>query len=83
MCVCGSFIGLAEVQQATLATVAPGIAEALIATAIGLAAAIPAVIAYNRFSSAAESLGSSYENFADEFTSILHRKVHVREGGAV
>jgi biopolymer transport protein TolQ len=78
-----SFIGLAEVQQATLATVAPGIAEALIATAIGLAAAIPAVIAYNRFSSTAESLSSSYENFADEFTSILHRKVHVREGGAV
>ena len=77
-----SFIGLAEVQQATLATVAPGIAEALIATAIGLAAASPAVIAYNRFSSTAESLGSSYENFADEFTSILHRKVHVREGGA-
>jgi biopolymer transport protein TolQ len=78
-----SFIGLAEVQQATLATVAPGISQALIATAIGLAAAIPAVIAYNRFSSTAESLGSSYENFADEFTSILHRKVHVREGGAV
>lgn len=77
-----SFIGLAEVQQATLATVAPGIAEALIATAIGLAAAIPAVIAYNRFSTSAESLGASYENFADEFTSILHRKVHVREGGA-
>ncbi len=78
-----SFIGLAEVQQATLATVAPGIAEALIATAIGLAAAIPAVIAYNRFSASSESLGASYENFADEFTSILHRKVHVKEGGAV
>lgn len=77
-----SFIGLADVQQATLATVAPGIAEALIATAIGLAAAIPAVIAYNRFSAATESLGASYENFADEFTSILHRKVHVKEGGA-
>ncbi len=77
-----SFIGLAEVQQATLAAVAPGIAEALIATAIGLAAAIPAVIAYNRFSTSAESLASSYENFSDEFISILHRKVHVREGGA-
>ncbi|MBJ7538189.1 protein TolQ [Marinomonas transparens] len=76
-----SFIGLAEVQQATLATVAPGIAEALIATAIGLAAAIPAVIAYNRFSTSAESLGSSYENFADEFSSVLHRKVHVQGGG--
>lgn len=77
-----SFIGLSEVQQATLATVAPGIAEALIATAIGLAAAIPAVIAYNRFSSVSESLSSSYETFSDEFSSVLHRKVHVREGGA-
>ncbi|MFT2111340.1 protein TolQ [Marinomonas sp. 2405UD68-3] len=76
-----SFIGLAEVQQATLATVAPGIAEALIATAIGLAAAIPAVISYNRFASLSDSLSSSYENFSDEFASILHRKVHVREGG--
>lgn len=75
-----SFIGLAEVQQATLATVAPGIAEALIATAIGLAAAIPAVISYNRFSTTSDSLAAGYENFADEFTSILHRKVHVREG---
>ena len=75
-----AFIGLAEVQQATLATVAPGIAEALIATAIGLAAAIPAVVAYNRFSSTADSLASSYENFANEFSSVLYRKVHVREG---
>ncbi|TDO96913.1 protein TolQ [Marinomonas balearica] len=75
-----SFIGLAEVQQATLATVAPGIAEALIATAIGLAAAIPAVIAYNRFSAGADNLASSYENFSDEFSSILHRKVHSSEG---
>lgn len=75
-----SFIGLSEVQQATLATVAPGIAEALIATAIGLAAAIPAVVAYNRFSANAESLASSYENFANEFSSVLHRKVHVKEG---
>lgn len=75
-----AFIGLAEVQQATLATVAPGIAEALIATAIGLAAAIPAVIAYNRFSTLSESLASSYENFANEFSTVLHRKVHVREG---
>lgn len=76
-----SFIGLADVQQATLATVAPGIAEALIATAIGLAAAIPAVVAYNRFSTVAENLTAGYENFSDEFTSILHRKVHVKEGG--
>lgn len=76
-----SFIGLADVQQATLATVAPGIAEALIATAIGLFAAIPAVVAYNRFSTSAESLAAGYENFSDEFSSILHRKLHVREGG--
>ncbi|RDL45873.1 protein TolQ [Marinomonas piezotolerans] len=75
-----SFMGLAEVQQATLATVAPGIAEALIATAIGLAAAIPAVVAYNRFSANAESLASSYDNFADEFSSVLHRKVHASDG---
>ena len=61
--------------------VAPGIAEALIATAIGSVAAIPAVIAYNRFSTVADSLASGYENFSDEFTSILHRKVHVKEGG--
>ncbi|ADZ91220.1 protein TolQ [Marinomonas mediterranea] len=77
-----SFIGLAQVQQATIATVAPGIAEALIATAIGLAAAIPAVIAYNRFSAGADNLASSYENFSDEFSSILHRKVHSREGAS-
>lgn len=76
-----SFIGLAEVQQATLATVAPGIAEALIATAIGLFAAIPAVISYNRFSATSDALVISYETFADEFSSILHRKVHGRDGG--
>ncbi|MBM6549968.1 protein TolQ [Marinomonas ostreistagni] len=75
-----AFIGLSEVQQATLATVAPGIAEALIATAIGLAAAIPAVVAYNRFSTKAENLASHYENFANEFSSVLHRKVHSNEG---
>jgi len=71
-----SFLGLAQEQQATLATVAPGISEALIATAMGLFAAIPAVIAYNRFSSSSDSLYSSYETFTDEFTSILHRNVH-------
>ncbi len=71
-----SFLGLAEMQQATLATVAPGIAEALIATAIGLFAAIPAVVAYNRFSTASDSLYRAYETFADEFSSILHRNVH-------
>lgn len=71
-----SFRGLATAQQATLATVAPGIAEALIATAIGLFAAIPAVIAYNRFSARAETLIGRYYTFADEFSSILHRRVH-------
>ena len=65
-----------QVQQATLATVAPGIAEALIATAIGLFAAIPAVVAYNRFSAQAETLIARYYTFADEFQAILHRKVH-------
>lgn len=74
-----SFRGLAQVQQATLATVAPGISEALIATAMGLFAAIPAVIAYNRFSATSESLLKNYETFADEFSSILHRRVHSSE----
>ncbi|MCL5041584.1 MAG: protein TolQ [Gammaproteobacteria bacterium] len=74
-----SFRGLATTQQATLAAVAPGIAEALIATAIGLFAAIPAVIAYNRFSSRSEMLLSRYETFADEFSSILHRRVHASD----
>ena len=74
-----SFRGLAQVQQATLATVAPGIAEALIATAIGLFAAIPAVVAYNRFSSRGEMLIARYYTFADEFQAILHRKVHTSE----
>src|SRR5690606_10571047 len=71
-----SFRGLANVQQATLATVAPGIAEALIATAMGLFAAIPAVLAYNRYSAQADRLYSNYETFAEEFSSILHRRVH-------
>ena len=71
-----SFRGLAMVQQATLATVAPGISEALIATAMGLFAAIPAVIAYNRYAAMVESINSSYETFAEEFSSILHRQVH-------
>lgn len=71
-----SFLGLAQEQQATLATVAPGISEALIATAMGLFAAIPAVVAYNRFSATADSLYASYETFVEEFSSILHRNVH-------
>ncbi|SHF59033.1 biopolymer transport protein TolQ [Microbulbifer donghaiensis] len=71
-----SFRGLATMHQATIATVAPGISEALVATAMGLFAAIPAVMAYNRYSAKAEWLLSSYETFAEEFSSILHRKVH-------
>ncbi len=71
-----SFRGLANVQQATLAVVAPGISEALIATAIGLFAAIPAVMAYNRFSTSSEKLYNHYETFAEEFSGILHRQAH-------
>ena len=71
-----AFRGLANVQQATLAVVAPGISEALIATAMGLFAAIPAVIAYNRFSSEADQLANKYDTFAEEFSSILHRQAH-------
>lgn len=73
-----SFIGLAKVQQATLAVVAPGIAEALIATAMGLFAAIPAVLAYNRYASTSDTLLTRYETFADEFSGILHRETHSR-----
>ncbi|WP_417566887.1 protein TolQ [Marinobacter sp.] len=77
-----SFRGLAQVQQATLATVAPGISEALIATAMGLFAAIPAVIAYNRFAAISDVLLKNYDTFADEFSSILHRRVHQTDKGA-
>ncbi|WP_018275919.1 protein TolQ [Teredinibacter turnerae] len=73
-----SFRGLANVHQATLATVAPGISEALVATAMGLFAAIPAVLAYNRFSANAEQLTGKYQTFAEEFSSILHRQVHAK-----
>lgn len=71
-----SFRGLANVQQATLAVVAPGISEALVATAMGLFAAIPAVLAYNRYSALADNILSNYQTFAEEFSSILHRQVH-------
>jgi len=71
-----SFRSLGNAQQATLASVAPGIAEALIATAMGLFAAIPAVIAYNRFSNDVERLEGRYEAFAEEFSTILQRQVH-------
>lgn len=69
-----AFRGLSNVAQATLTQVAPGIAEALVATAIGLFAAIPAVIAYNRFASAVDRLSVRYESFMEEFTNILQRK---------
>jgi biopolymer transport protein TolQ len=69
-----AFRGLANMAQATLAHVAPGIAEALISTAIGLFAAIPAVIAYNRFASSVDRLAVRYESFIEEFTNILQRK---------
>lgn len=69
-----SFRGLANVQQATLAAVAPGIAEALVATAIGLFAAIPAVVAFNRFSHDIDRLAIRFESFIEEFSNILHRQ---------
>ena len=71
-----AFSALGGVQQATLSMVAPGISEALVATAMGLFAAIPAVIAYNRFTAQTESLLHHYENFQDEFISIVHRQLH-------
>lgn len=70
-----SFRGLANVQQATLAAVAPGIAEALIATAIGLFAAIPAVVAFNRYSHDIDRLAIRFESFIEEFSNILQRQV--------
>jgi biopolymer transport protein TolQ len=71
-----AFRSLANVQQATLAQVAPGIAEALIATAIGLFAAIPAVVAYNRFSHDIDRLAIRFESFMEEFSNILQRQTH-------
>ncbi len=71
-----SFRSLGVAQQATIASVAPGIAEALIATAMGLFAAIPAVIAYNRFSNHVERLISRYETFTEEFISIVNRQTY-------
>ena len=70
-----SFRGLAGSSQATLSAVAPGISEALIATAIGLFAAIPALIAYNKFISDSDRLISSFEGFKEEFSSVLHRDI--------
>ena len=71
-----SFIGLSQVEQATLNTVAPGIAEALIATAIGLFAAIPAVVAYNQLSKRAGALSTRYYHFGNEFITRLQRVMH-------
>jgi biopolymer transport protein TolQ len=71
-----SFHQLANVNQATIAMVAPGISEALIATAMGLFAAIPAVIGYNRFSNQVDRLEVRYDNFKEEFSSILQRQAH-------
>ena len=71
-----SFRALGAMNQATLASVAPGIAEALIATAIGLFAAIPAVIAYNRYANDADRLASRFDIFVEEFSTILQRQAH-------
>jgi len=71
-----SFMALGAVRQATISSVAPGIAEALIATAMGLFAAIPAVIAYNRYSNDVERIISRYDIFVEEFSTILQRQVH-------
>ncbi|MEX0900545.1 MAG: protein TolQ [Gammaproteobacteria bacterium] len=73
-----AFRALGDVQHATLAMVAPGIAEALIATAMGLFAAIPAVIAYNRYANQVERLETRWDTFADEFSSILQRHAHAQ-----
>lgn len=71
-----SFRALGNVKQATLSLVAPGIAEALIATAMGLFAAIPAVVAYNRYANDVERLNNRYQDFLDEFTTLLQRQAH-------
>lgn len=76
-----AFTGLANLQQVTLATVAPGIAEALVATAIGLFAAIPAVLAYNRFSRDIDRIATQMESFVEEFSNILARNVTPAEQG--
>ncbi len=71
-----SFISLASQTQVTLQVIAPDIAEALIATAMGLFVAIPAVVVYNRYSAIVDNVTSSYVTFTDEFSSILHRQIH-------
>lgn len=73
-----SFRSLSTLQQATIAAVAPGISEALIATAMGLFAAIPAVIAYNRYASFVERIANNYDTFLEEFSNILHRQAYTQ-----
>ena len=73
-----SFRGLANATQATLAMVAPGISEAVIATAMGVFAAIPAVLAYNRFAARSDSLINHYDTFVDEFSGILQRQTYAQ-----
>lgn len=74
-----AFVGLAALTQVTLATVAPGIAEALVATAIGLFAAIPAVVAYNRFARDIDRIATHQETFIEEFSNILQRNVGAQQ----
>jgi biopolymer transport protein TolQ len=74
-----SFHGLANMKEATIATVAPGISEALLATAMGLFAAIPAVWAYNRFATRVERIAVRYDTFTEEFSSILQRQAHIED----
>jgi biopolymer transport protein TolQ len=77
-----AFVGLSNLTQVTLATVAPGIAEALVATAIGLFAAIPAVVAYNRFAREIDRVATQLDTFSDEFSNILQRNVGVAPSAA-
>ena len=73
-----AFVALGNVKQATLNLVAPGIAEALIATAMGLFAAIPAVVGYNKFANTVQRLENRYDDFVEEFSNILQRQAHVK-----
>jgi len=77
-----AFVGLSNLTQVTLATVAPGIAEALVATAIGLFAAIPAVVAYNRFARDIDRVATQLDSFSDEFSNILQRNVAAPQNAA-
>jgi biopolymer transport protein TolQ len=77
-----AFTGLASLQSVTLATVAPGIAEALVATAIGLFAAIPAVVAYNRFARDIDRVAIKLETFIEEFSNILHRNLGAQQSAS-